>query len=92
MSANTPSGIEWRYTAKKVRVGAFDANAVVPPMILFAMKIKLWTFGIAAVTIIVMWALEIFFRMPLPEAFRSFRRIAAGSTRNSVPWWELRRL
>jgi len=56
-TANTPSGIEWRYTAKKVRMGTFDAQAVVPPMLLFFMKIKMWTFAIFVLTVVVMWTL-----------------------------------
>jgi hypothetical protein len=91
-TANTPSGIEWRYTAKRVRLGSFDASAVVPPLILFAMKIKMWTFMLLIVTVIVMWILEVFFRLPFGEALRSLRRIVAGNRRNAVPWWEQRKL
>ncbi len=91
-SNNTPSGIEWRYTAKKVRLGPFDAMAVVPPMILFFMNIEIWTFVLAIATIIALWILEIFFRMPMSEARRSFRRMIAGERRSVVPWWQNRRL
>lgn len=89
---NTPSGIEWRYTAKKVRLGPFDANAVVPPLILFAMNIKLWTFILAMVTILALWVLEIFFRMPMGDAVRSLRRIVAGARRSVTPWWQQKHL
>lgn len=89
---NTPSGIDWRYTAKKVRVGAFDANAVVPPLILFAMHIKLWTFILAVAVVVGMWILELFFRLPMKEAMRSGRRILAGERRSVTPWWQVRRL
>lgn len=91
MNQNTPSGIEWRYTAKKVRIGPFDANAIVPPFILFMMNIKLWTFGLALATVAIMWVLEVFFRMPASEAIRSGRRFVAGQRRNAVPWNEQRR-
>ena len=89
---NTPSGIEWRYTAKKVRLGPFDSYVVVPPLVLFAMHIKLWTLLLAIGTVIVMWILELFFRLPLPEAVRVLRSKIAGNHRPSTPWWHMRRL
>lgn len=92
MAENTPSGIEWRYTAKKVRIGAFDANAIVPPLLLFAMHIKWWTFVLALIVVFSMWILELFFRLPMKEAMRTGRRILAGKHRPVTPWWEERRL
>lgn len=89
---NTPSGIEWRYTAKKVRLGPFDSYVVVPPLILFAMHIKFWTFMLAVVAVSVMWVLELFFRLPLPEAIRVVRSSIAGERRAATPWWKIRRL
>ena len=92
MYDNTPSGIEWRYTAKKVRLGPFDSYVVVPPMILFAMHIKLWTFMFALIAVATMWVLELFFRLPLPEAIRVARSKIAGDRRPALPWWKVRRL
>lgn len=87
-SNGTPSGIDWRYTSMKVRIGPFDALIVFPPLLFFAMNIAWWTFMIAAGVIVVMWLIEIFLRMPLNIVYRSFRSNLAGNIRYVVPWWK----
>lgn len=86
------SEIEWRYTARRVRVGPFDAAVVLPPLLLFAMHIRYWTLGLAILTIIVLYVVELFFHMPLPVALRSLRSFLAGRRRYSVPWWKTKSL
>lgn len=83
-----PSGIEWRYTAMKVRVGPFDALIVFPPFLFFAMNIAWWTFSVSVGVIVVMWMVEIFLRMPLVVVWRTLRSNLAGSIRYVVPWWK----
>lgn len=90
-SNGTPSGIDWRYTAMKVRVGPFDALIVFPPLLFFALNIAWWTFGIAIGVIVAMWLIEIFLRMPLKIVYRSARSKLAGNTRYVVPWWKKNR-
>lgn len=89
---NTPSGIDWRYTAKKVRLGPFDAFVVGPPLGLFAANIEIWTLLLAMFIIVLMWIVEMFFRMPLPIALRSLRAFLAGPRRPAVSWRRVRRL
>lgn len=84
----TLSEIEWRYTAKKVRLGPFDATVVVPPFMLFSMHIAWWTFSLMLCAIVVLWVIELFFHMPLKIAARSLRATLAGSARRAVPWWK----
>lgn len=92
-SSDIPStGINWRYTSMKVRIGPFDALIVFPPLMFFAMKIAWWTFTVAAVVIISMWMIEIFLRMPLKIVYRSLRSKLAGSIRYVVPWWKKNKL
>ncbi len=92
MEQNTPSGIDWRYTARKVRLGPFDSYVVFPPLIIFALKIGWFTFFIMLGTIAVMWVVEIFLHMPLGTFLRMIRRFVAGSRRSAVPWWRQKRL
>lgn len=87
-SNGTPSGIDWRYTAMKVRVGPFDVVIVFPPLLFFAMNIAWWTFSVAMGVIVAMWLIEIFLRMPLNIVFKSFRSTMAGNIRYVVPWWK----
>ena len=87
-SQGTPSSIDWRYTAMKVRVGPFDAMVVFPPLIIFAMSISWWTFGFAVLVIVVMYMAEVFMRMPLKIVLRSMRSSLAGDIRMVVPWWK----
>ena len=89
---STNSGIQWRFTACKVRIGPFDAMIVLPPLLLFAMHIKLWTAILLAVVIITMWTIELFFHMPLGIALRAARSFIAGKKRPAVPWWKEQRL
>ncbi len=88
----TPSGIDWRYTAMKVRIGPFDAMIVFPPLLLFAAKISWFTFIFATCIILAMWLIEIFLRMPLPIVYRTFRSYMAGPIRQVVPWWKKKNL
>lgn len=89
---STSSGIQWRFTAYKVRIGPFDAMVVLPPLLLFAMHIKVWTAAILAIVIVTMWVIELFFHMPLGVALRAGRSFIAGKRRSAVPWWRERRL
>lgn len=82
------SGINWRYTAYKARLGPFDANLVFPPIIIFALHISWFTFILMILVIIVMYMVEIFMSMPLRIALRSLRNSAAGSLRTAIPWWK----
>jgi site-specific recombinase len=86
------SDIEWRYTARRVRVGPFDAAVVLPPLLLFAMRIRWWTFFLAIFTIMVLYVIELFFQLPLPVALRSIRSYLAGRRRYAVPWWKMKSL
>jgi hypothetical protein len=88
----TPSGIDWRYTANKVRIGPFDAYIVLPPLLLFLLHIQWWTFFLMLGAITLMWTIELFFSVPLSIALRSIRRLAAGNKRPIVPWWKVNRL
>jgi hypothetical protein len=88
----TPSGIEWRFTANKVRLGPFDAFVVIPPLVLFLMYIKFWTFMLALFVICVMWQIEVFLQMPLGVAARTLRRLTTGRRRSVVPWWKVQSL
>ncbi|MGJ7523467.1 IcmT/TraK family protein [Variovorax sp. LT1P1] len=90
--SGTPSGIEWRYTAKKVRVGPFDATIVFPPLLFFAFNIAWWTLGIAVGVTLAMWLVEVFMRRPLRIVLRALRSNLAGNTRYAVPWWKKTRL
>lgn len=86
------SGIQWRFTAHKVRILGFDAMVVMPPLVLFAMHIRVWTAIVLAVVVLGMWMVELFFQMPLSVARRSLRSFVAGRHRPVVPWWKERRL
>jgi hypothetical protein len=90
MSGRT--GIQWHYTALKVRLGPFDAMVVLPPLLLFAMHIRMWTAMLLCFTIITMWIIELFFHMPLEVALRAFRSFIAGRHRSAVPWWKENKL
>ena len=91
IGSGTPSGIDWRYTALKVRVGPFDAVIVFPPLIFFAMNIAWWTFFLAVAVIVSMWLIEIFLKMPLDIVWKTFRSGMAGNIRFVVPWWKKNR-
>lgn len=84
----TASEIEWRYTAKKVRLGPFDASIVTPPFLLFSLHIAWWTFAMMVSAIAILWIIEITLHMPLNVALRSARSFVAGSLRSTVPWWK----
>lgn len=85
---STPSGMQWRYSAMKVRLGPFDATVVAPPLLLFLMHIKIWTFVIAVTVAIAMWIVELYFHMPLGVVRRSIRSFIAGDKRTAIPWWK----
>lgn len=87
MSENL-SGINWRYTGMKARLGPFDAFLVFPPMLFYAIHIKWWTFFLMLFVIVAMWMIEIFLGMPLNVALRTLRSKLAGDIRPSVPWWK----
>ena len=91
MSENR-SGINWRYTAMKPRIGPFDAYLVFPPLFVFALHIKWWTFFVMVTTILVMWLVEIFLSMPMNVALRTIRSGIAGSIRPAIPWWKKTKL
>lgn len=84
---STRSGIKWRFTAYKVRIGPFDAMVVLPPLLLFCMHIKTWTAILLAIVVVTMWVIELFFHMPLVVALRALRSFVAGKRRSAVPWW-----
>lgn len=86
------TGIQWRFTAYKVRIGPFDAMVVLPPLLLFAMHIHVWTAIVLGIVVVGMWVVEIFFHMPLSVAIRSIRAFVAGRRRPAVPWWRERSL
>jgi intracellular multiplication protein IcmT len=84
--------IQWRYSAMKVRIGPFDALVVVPPLLLFLMHIRWWTFSLAIGITVIMWIVELYLHMPLGVVYRSLRSSFAGSRRSVVPWWKQKRL
>jgi len=86
------TGIQWHYTALKVRLGPFDAMVVLPPLLLFAMHIRVWTLILLAITIVTMWIIELFFHMPLGVALRALRSFIAGRRRSAIPWWKENKL
>lgn len=90
--AENISGIDWRYTAYKPRLGPFDAYLVFPPILLFAIHVRWSTFFLMLLVIVSMWLVEIFLSMPLKIALRSLRNQMAGSIRPAIPWWKKLRL
>lgn len=89
---STPSGIDWKYTSMKVRIGPFDAVIVFPPLLIFALKISYFTLGIAISVIICLWMIEIFLKKPIKIVYKSFRSSLAGNTRAVVAWRKKHRL
>ena len=82
------SGINWRYTAMKPRIGPFDAYLTIPPFLLFVGHIRWWTFYIMLVMIVSLWMIEIFLDMPIFVALRTLRSRAAGPIRSTTPQWK----
>lgn len=90
--AENNSGIDWRYTAMKPRLGPFDSYLVFPPLLFFALHLRWWTFFVMIGTIVSLWLIEIFLSMPLGVALRTFRSFIAGSSRPAIPWWKKTKL
>ena len=86
------SGINWRFTAYKVRLGPFDAMVILPPLLLFVMHIRWWTAILLALVLATMYLIELFFDMPLSVALRKCRSFIAGRSRPAIPWWKQRKL
>lgn len=90
--SETLSGIDWRYSAMKPRMGPFDALLVFPPLFAFALHITWITFFVMVMVILIMWLVEIFLSMPMNVALRTLRTKIAGDIRPAIPWWKKSRL
>ena len=75
----------WRDSARDPRFFIVDANAAFP-LVLFLLHIRMWTFGLAVLSIIFFAVLERF-KFTVPIFFRWIRSSIAGPIRVARPSW-----
>lgn len=75
----------WRDTARSARFFFVDYRAAFP-LLLFLLHIKVWTFVLALVATLSLYALERY-GYTVPVFLRLVRSWLAGSRKYSRPWW-----
>lgn len=75
----------WRDTARSARFFFVDYRAAFP-LLLFLLHIKLWTFTLAIIATLCLYALERY-GFTVPVFLRIARSWLAGPRKFSKPWW-----
>lgn len=83
------SDIRWNLTAETPVILGIDARAYIP-MLLVIVHIRLWTLGLAFLSIMVFAFLHMR-GLPLPVLVRKATHKLAGQSRSARPWWFWRR-
>lgn len=87
-----PTGIEWRFAAKRPKFLFLDAAVAVPFFMIAVLHSTVITWTLFTLVCLGLWVCEHFLKMPFADVYRSVRRILAGSRRPAVPWWKQNKL
>ena len=85
MPAPINMNAHWRDSARSVRFFIWDGKAAFP-MVIFLMHVRLWTLGVALLTMLFFTVLNRYGFSPM-VFFRYIRSFFAGPRKVAVPWW-----
>lgn len=84
--ARIPTEPHWRDSARNARFFMVDARAAFT-LLLFLLHIRVWTFVLAAATMIFFTILE-HYGFTLTAFGRWLRSFLAGPHKSATPWWK----